>query len=79
MKNKNKKFFECHLDKIENVLKLWKIRDKIKINITNFKTLANPKIVHLGLITSVSAFIIEQLSIIKKILRKKQNKTFYFI
>ena len=53
----------------------------IERKITIFKTLADSKKVYLGLITSVPAFIIEQLNIIKKTLfgkEKKQNETLCF-
>ena len=42
-----------------NVLKLWKMRDlSIEGKIATFKRLSTSKIAHLGLITSVPAFII---------------------
>ena len=64
-----RRIFECHVVKIENVLKLWIMRDlSIEEKITIFKILAISKIVRLGLITSLPAFIIEQLNIIKKTL-----------
>ena len=46
----------------------------IERKITIFKTLADSKKVYLGLITSVPAFIIEQLNIIKKTLFGKEKK-----
>ena len=47
----------------------------IERKITIFKTLADSKKVYLGLVTSVPAFIIEQLNIIKKTLFGKEKKT----
>ena len=71
--------FECHILKIENVLKLWKMRDlSIEGKIRIFKSLAISKILHLGLITSVPPFTIEQLNIIKKLSWKTQNEMLYF-
>ena len=53
--------------KVEFFLKLWKMRElSIENKIKIFKTLAVSKIVHLGLITGVPAFIIGQLNIIIK-------------
>ena len=53
----------------------------IEGKITIYKTLTVSKMIRLGLITSVPAFIIRQLNIIKNLylIRKKiQNKTLYF-
>ena len=52
----------------------------IEGKITIYKTLTVSKMIRLGLITSVPAFIIRQLNIIKNLylIRKKiQNKTLY--
>ena len=39
-----KKYFECHIVKIKNILKLWKMRDlQIEGKITIFKTLTFSK------------------------------------
>ena len=53
----------------------------IEGKITIYKTLTVSKMIRLGSITSVPAFIIRQLNIIKNLylIRKKiQNKTLYF-
>ena len=53
----------------------------IEGKITIYKTLTVSKMIRLGLITSVPAFIIRQLNIIKNLylVRKKtQNKALYF-
>ena len=60
--------FEYHILKIENVLKLWKMRDlSIEGKIRTFKSLE-----------SVPPFTIEQLNIIKKLSWKSQNEILYF-
>ena len=78
-KLEQEKNFGCHIVKIENVLKSWKMRDlPIEGKIIIFKTLAISKIVCLGLVTSEPAIIIKQLN--KKTLfgkGRKQNKTLY--
>lgn len=60
--------------KVEFFLKLWKMRElPIENKIKVFKTLAVSKIVNLGLITGVPAFIIGQLNIIIKNFGKEKN------
>ena len=64
---KNEENFIKLIKKIENVLKIWRIRNftvqgKIKI----FKTLAISKVIHLALVTNVPQVIIDQLNKIQK-------------
>lgn len=60
--------------KVEFFLKLWKMRElSIENKIKVFKTLAVSKIVNLGLITGVPAFIIGQLNITIKNFGKEKN------
>ena len=70
------------LNKIENVLKIWRIRNlTVQGKITIFKTLAISKVIDLALVTNVLQVIIDQLNRIQKdfIWNRKylQNKTFY--
>ena len=49
--------------KIEDILKVWRIRNlTVQRKITIFKTLAIPKIIHLALVTDVPQVIIDQLN-----------------
>ena len=60
------KFFKL-IKKIENVLKIWRIRNLIvQGKITIFKTLAISKVIHLALVTNVPQVIIDQLKKIQK-------------
>ena len=68
----NKKFeneenFIELIKKIENVLKIWRIRNlTVQGKITIFKTLAISKVVHLALVTNVPQIITDQLNKIQK-------------
>ena len=70
------------IKKIENVLKIWRIRNlTIQGKITIFKTLTISKVIHLALVTNVPQAIIDQLNKIQKDFiwnrKQPQNKTFY--
>ena len=55
------------IKKIENVLKIWRIRNlTVQGKITIFKTLAISKVVHLALVTNIPQVIIDQLKKIQK-------------
>ena len=55
------------IKKIENVLKIWRIRNlTVQGKITIFKTLAISKVIHLALVTNVPKVIIDQLNKIQK-------------
>ena len=55
------------IKKIENVLKIWRIRNlTVQGKITIFKTLAISKVIHLALVTNVSQVIVDQLNKIQK-------------
>ena len=61
-----KNFYE-HINKIQNVLNIWRMRDlSLEGKITVFKSLAISKIVHLTLITTTNNSIINQLEKIQK-------------
>ena len=61
------KNFYHHITQIQNVLKLWRMRDlSLEGKIVVFKTLAISKIIHLALITTISTPIINQLEKIQK-------------
>ena len=68
----NKKFeneenFIKLIKKIENVLKIWRIRNlTVQGKITIFKTLAISKVIHLALVTNIPQVIIDQLNKIQK-------------
>ena len=62
-KIQQEKNFRNHITKIENVLKIWKIRQfTLEGRITIFKSLATSKIKHLALTNSASAEIIDFLN-----------------
>ena len=55
------------IKKIENVLKIWRIRNlTVQGKITIFKTLAISKVIHLALVTNIPQGIIDQLNKIRK-------------
>ena len=55
------------IKKIENVLKIWRLRNlTVQGKITIFKTLTILKVIHLALVTYVSKGIIDQLNKIQK-------------
>ena len=55
------------IKKIENVLKIWRIRNlTVQGKITIFKTLAISKVIHLALVTNIPQVIIDQLNKIQK-------------
>ena len=55
------------IKQIENVLKIWRIRNlTFQGKITIFKTLAISKVIHLALVTNVPKVIIDQLNKIQK-------------
>ena len=59
--------FRKHISKIENILKLWRMRNLTlegKINV--FKTLAISRIIHLVLVTPISNDLINYLNTIQK-------------
>ena len=59
--------FIRHVRKIEKVLKLWSMRNlTVEGKITNFKTLAISKIIHLSLVTDVPTEIINKLNKMQK-------------
>ena len=66
-KIENEENFIKLIKKIENVLKIWRIRNlTVQGKITIFKTLAISKVIHLALITNVPQVIIDQLNKIQK-------------
>ena len=66
-KSQQKKEIKNHVAKIENLVRVWRMRDlTIEIKIAIFKSLAISKIVHLALINTVLIFTEEQLNLIKK-------------
>ena len=66
-KIENEVNFIKFVKKIENVLKIWRLRNlTIQGKITIFKTLAISKVIHLGLVTNVPQVIIDQLNKIQK-------------
>ena len=59
--------FRKHISKIENVLKLWRMRNLTlegKINV--FKSLAISRVIHLALVTPISSDIINYLNTLQK-------------
>ena len=63
----NEEKFVKLIKKIENVLKIWRIRNlTFHGKITIFKTLAISKVIHFVLITNVPQVIIDQLNKIQK-------------
>ena len=59
--------FIRHVQKIEKLLKLWRMRNlTLEGKITIFKTLAISKIIHLSLVTNVPTQIINELNKIQK-------------
>ena len=61
------KNFYHHITQIQNVLKVWRMRDlSIEGKIVVFKSLAISKIIHLALITTITIPIINQLEKIQK-------------
>ena len=63
---KNEENFIKLIKKIENVLKIWRIRNlTVQGKITIFKTLAISKVIHLALVTNVPQ-VIDQLNTIQK-------------
>ena len=63
-KLEKEKYFNNHIAKIENVLKIWRMRDStIEGKTVTFKSLAISKIVQLALINIVSSFIVEKSNI----------------
>ena len=59
--------FISHITKIENILKIWRMRKlTIEGKITVFKSLAISKIIHLALITSVHSSTVKQLNKIQQ-------------
>ena len=66
-KIENEENFIKLIKKIENVLKIWRIRNlTVQGKITIFKTLAISKVIHLALVTNVPQAIIDQLNKIQK-------------
>ena len=66
-KIENEENFIKLIKKIENVLKVWRIRNlPVQGKITIFKTLTISKVIHLALVTYVSKGIIDQLNKIQK-------------
>ena len=62
-KIENEENFIKLIKKIENVLKIWRIRNlTVQGKITIFKTLAISKVIHLALVTNVPQVIIDQLN-----------------
>ena len=62
-KIENEENFIKLIKKIENVLKIWRIRNlTVQGKITIFKTLAISKVIHLALVTIVPQVIIDQLN-----------------
>ena len=80
-KLENQENFKRYIIKIEQFLRIWRIRDLlIAGNITAFKTLAFSKIVHPVLVKTISNLIIHELNKIKKKLYRnlailKENMT----
>ena len=61
-KIENQENFIKFIKKIENFLKIWRIRNlTVQGKITIFKTLAVSKVIHLTLVTNVPQVIIDQL------------------
>ena len=66
-KIENEENFIKLIKKIENVLKIWRIRNlTVQGKITIFKTLAISKVIHLALVTNVPQNICDQLNKIQK-------------
>ena len=66
-KIENEDNFIKFIKKIENVLKIWRLRNlTVQGKITIFKTLTISKVIHLALVTYVSKGIIDQLNKIQK-------------
>ena len=66
-KIENEENFIKLIKKIENVLKIWRIRNlTVQGKFTIFKTLAVSKVIHLALVTNVPQVIIDQLNKIQK-------------
>ena len=66
-KIENEENFIKLIKKIENVLKIWRIRNlTVQGKITIFKTLAISKVIHLALVTNIPQVIIDQLNKIQK-------------
>ena len=63
----NEESFKKHIIKIENVLRMWKMRNlTIEGRITIFKTLAISKIVHLAFVKHVPKYFIEHKELMQK-------------
>ena len=66
-KIENEENFIKLIKKIENVLKIWRIRNlTVQGKITIFKTLVISKVIHVALVTNVPQVIIDQLNEIQK-------------
>ena len=60
-KIENEENFIKLIKKIENVLKIWRIRNlTVQVKITTFKTLPISKVIHLALATNIPQVIIDQ-------------------
>ena len=70
--NRIKANFKRHIIKIEEILRIWRMRDlSVAGKITVFKTLAISKIVHLALVKTIPNSITQELGKIKKNLSAK--------
>ena len=63
----NEKNLMNHIKKIQNILKIWRMRDlTLEGKVTIFKSLAISKIVHLALVTNIPVSTIDLLIKIQK-------------
>ena len=66
-KIENEENFIKFIKKIENVFKIWRVRNlTVQGKITIFKTLAISNVTHLALVTNIRQVIIDQLNKIQK-------------
>ena len=70
----NEKNFMNHIKKIQNILKIWRMRDlTLEGKVSIFKSLAISKIVHLALVTNISVSTIDLLRYKKNFFGGKRN------
>ena len=75
-KLENEKNFLYHITKLQEVINIWKMRNlSLRGEITNFKTLALSKIIHLALLTNVPTATIELLGKIQEKFLWGKNKS----
>ena len=75
-KLENEKNFLYHITKLQEVINIWKMRNlSLRGEITNFKTLALSKIIHLALLTNVPTATIKLLGKIQEKFLWGKNKS----